>query len=217
MTRTVSFAASIQSFKSAELTNDEWNTETLREMTDVIREAVELGSIPSTHLDILSEILRALLIDELSQVTAVSIDLIALTYFDKTLDAILSHAARNIAIADPSIQGILSRATSLQHKWQQRFKERYETYEPNNLLYTRGSFHLPNSLHTMEQKMLTSSSYFTIDDVRIKDMWERALQGLSLSAEDWKADQVWLATYHEPISHQQGDLGFEVGRCTTHS
>jgi hypothetical protein len=123
VTRSASIAASVQSFKSTDFANDEWNTETLREMTDVVREALQSGSIPSVHLEILSEILKALLIDEQSQSTAVGIDLIALTYFDKTLDAILSHTSRNIAIAEPRSQEVFLRATSLQHKWQQRLKE----------------------------------------------------------------------------------------------
>ncbi len=125
MTRSASVAASIQSFKPTDFANDEWNIETLREMTDVVREALQSGYIPSAHLEILSEILKALLIDEQNQSTAVGIDLIALTYFDKTLDAILSHTNRNIAIPEPRIQEVCSWATSLQHKWQQRLKERY--------------------------------------------------------------------------------------------
>jgi len=125
VTRSASIAASVQSFKSTDFANDEWNTETLREMTDVVREALQSGSIPIVHLEILSEILKALLIDEQSQSTAVGIDLIALTYFDKTVDAILSHTSRNIAIAEPRSQEVFLRATSLQHKWQQRLKERY--------------------------------------------------------------------------------------------
>ncbi|KAE9374716.1 hypothetical protein N431DRAFT_405640 [Stipitochalara longipes BDJ] len=177
MTRSASVAASIQSFRSAEYMNDEWDTETLREMTDVVREALQLGSIPSANLEILSEILKALLIDEQNQSTAVGIDVIALTYFDKTLDAILSHTNQNIAIAEASIQEIFSRATSLQHKWQQRFKERY----------------------------------FTIDDIRLKHMKDGALQGLSLNVGDWKTEQIWSVIYNQPISNQQGDLGFEVG------
>ncbi|PMD43587.1 hypothetical protein L207DRAFT_564238 [Hyaloscypha variabilis F] len=177
VTRSASIAASVQSFKSTDFANDEWNTETLREMTDVVREALQSGSIPSVHLEILSEILKALLIDEQSQSTAVGIDLIALTYFDKTLDAILSHTSRNIAIAEPRSQEVFLRATSLQHKWQQRLKERY----------------------------------FTIDDIRIKDMKERALRGLSLNVADWRTDQMWSVTSNKPISLQQGDLGFEVG------
>lgn len=93
-------------------------------MTDVVREALQLGSIPEAHLEILSEILKAFLIDEQACSTAVSLEMVALTYFDKTLDAILAQITKTIAVAEPSIQEIFSRTTSLQHKWQQRFKER---------------------------------------------------------------------------------------------
>jgi hypothetical protein len=126
ITRSASVAASMQSFKSVESTNDDWNIDTLREMTDVVREAVPLGSIASAHLEILSEILKALLMDEQACSSAVSLEVVALTYLDKTLDAILAQTTKNIALAEPSIQEVFSRATSLQHRWQQRFKERSE-------------------------------------------------------------------------------------------
>lgn len=114
-------------------TNDDWNADTLREMTDVVREALQLGPIPGAHLEVLSEILKALLIDELNQSTAVSLELIALTYFDKTLDAILSQTTKNIVIADPTVQEIFSCATSLQHRWQQRFKEKWVLIVPQGM------------------------------------------------------------------------------------
>jgi hypothetical protein len=114
----------MRSYRSVEYTDDDWNFETLREMTDLVREALPLGSIPSASLEILSEILKALLIDEQGQINAVDLDMVALTYFDKTLDTILSQTTKNIAAAEPSVQELFSRATSLQHRWQQRFKER---------------------------------------------------------------------------------------------
>jgi hypothetical protein len=123
MTRSTSIAASVESYRSVRSTDEDWNLETLRELTDVLREALQLGSPPSANLEILSEILKAFLFDEQSKSTAVGLDLIAMTYFDKTLDAILSQTTKNMAISEASSQEIFSRATSLQHKWQQRFKE----------------------------------------------------------------------------------------------
>jgi len=72
-------------------------------------------------------------------------------------------------------------------------------------------------LYAMEYEVVTSSRYFTIDDIRIKDMKERALRGLSLNVADWRTDQMWSVTSNKPISLQQGDLGFEVGRYTINS
>jgi hypothetical protein len=63
MTRSTSIAASVESYRSVQSTEDDWNIETLREMTDVVREALQLGSLPSAPLEILSEILKALLFD----------------------------------------------------------------------------------------------------------------------------------------------------------
>lgn len=93
-------------------------------MTDLVREALPLGSIPSASVETLSEILKALLIDEQGLSNTVGLDTVALTYFDKALDAILSQTTRTTAFADPVIQELFLRATSLQHRWQQRFKER---------------------------------------------------------------------------------------------
>jgi hypothetical protein len=123
MTRSTSIAASVKSYRSIQSTEDDWNIETLREMTDVVREALQLRSALGAHVETLSEILKALLFDEHTKRFAVSLDLIALTYLDKTLDAIVSETTKNMA--EPSIQEIFSRATSLRHKWQQRFKEKY--------------------------------------------------------------------------------------------
>jgi hypothetical protein len=114
----------MQSYRSYDCAEDDWNIETLREMTDLVREALPLGSIPSASVETLSEILKALLIDEQGLSNTVGLDTVALTYFDKTLDAILSQTTRNTALAEPGIQELFLRATSLQHRWQQRFKER---------------------------------------------------------------------------------------------
>jgi hypothetical protein len=54
--------------------------------------------------------------------------------------------------------------------------------------------------------------YFSIDDVRIKDIRENTLHDLTLNEQDWKTGQMWLVGHNETISHHQGDLGFEVGR-----
>lgn len=59
---------------------------------------------------------------------------------------------------------------------------------------------------------LNMGRYFSIDDVRIKDIRENTLHDLTLNEQDWKTGQMWLVGHNEPISHQQGDLGFEVGR-----
>jgi hypothetical protein len=114
----------MQSYRSNDCAEDDWNIETLREMTDLVREALPLGPIPSASVETLSEILKALLIDEQRLSNTVGLDTVALTYFDKTLDAILSQTTRNTALADPGTQELFLRATSLQHRWQQRFKER---------------------------------------------------------------------------------------------
>jgi hypothetical protein len=125
MTRSVSVTgSSIQSFRSVD-DLDEWNIETLRDMTDVVREALRMGSIPNAETEILSEILTAFLVDEQTMQSAVDINLIALTYFDKLLDAIINHISQDIAEEEPRLLEIQSRARSLQHRWQQRFKEKY--------------------------------------------------------------------------------------------
>jgi hypothetical protein len=102
---------------------DEWNIETLREMTDVVREALRTGSIPSAEMEILTEILAVLFNDELSMNNMVDIHLIALTYFDKLLDAIMTHIPQDVTMEE-GLPDIQSRATSLQLKWKQRLKEK---------------------------------------------------------------------------------------------
>jgi hypothetical protein len=54
--------------------------------------------------------------------------------------------------------------------------------------------------------------YFSIDDYRIKNIRQQALHDLTLDLEDWKTGQPWLVEQNEPISHKEGDLGFEPGR-----
>ncbi len=93
-------------------------------MTDIVREALPLGSIPSGSVETLSEILKALLIDEQGLSNTVGLNTVALTYFDKTLDVILSQIPRSTAFSDLGMQELFLRATSLQYRWQQRFKER---------------------------------------------------------------------------------------------
>jgi hypothetical protein len=182
ITRSASVEGSIRSFRSVDDLGDDWNIDTLREMADVVREALRMGSIPIGEVEILSEILTVLLIDEQAMYNAVDLNLIALTYFDKLLEAIISKTTKD---TDPRLQAIHTRATSLQHRWQQRFKEKY----------------------------------FSIDDHRINDMRHRALRDLTpnlslpINLEDWKiGNQLWLVAKNEPISHKEGDLGFEPGR-----
>jgi hypothetical protein len=93
-------------------------------MTDVVREALRAGSIPSAEMEILTEILTVLFNDELSMNNMVDIHLIALTYFDKLLDAIIAHIPQESTMEEVLLD-VQSRATSLQHKWQQRFKEKW--------------------------------------------------------------------------------------------
>lgn len=184
ITRSASVEGSVRSFRSIDVLGDEWNIDTLREMTDVVREALRTGFIPTGEMEILCEILTVLLIDEQAMHNAVSLNCIALTYFDKALEAIMSKSTKDIAADEPRYQEIHAKATSLQHRWQQRFKERY----------------------------------FSIDEYRINDMRSRALRDLSLNLpidlehlRDLEG-QLWLVTKSEPISHKEGDLGFESGR-----
>jgi hypothetical protein len=66
--------------------------------------------------------------------------------------------------------------------------------------------------------ILTSGRYFSIDYIRIKDIEKGALRGVTLNVEEgWNNDKMWLVAHNEPVSHQQGNLGFEVGRYTIHS
>ena len=93
-------------------------------MTDAVREALKGGSIPENAMDTLFELLRAVLVDE-EGTKPVDLKLVALSYFDKLLDAIvMSPKSRNIEKTDRLFKDIYGKATALQHKWQQRFKEK---------------------------------------------------------------------------------------------
>jgi hypothetical protein len=59
---------------------------------------------------------------------------------------------------------------------------------------------------------LSLGRYFSIDDVRIKDIRENTLHDLTLNEQDWKTGPMWLVGHNKPISHRQGDIGFGVGR-----
>jgi chemotaxis regulatin CheY-phosphate phosphatase CheZ len=153
-------------------------------MTDAVRQALRKGSIPNGELEILAEILTVLLIDEQAVQNAVDLNCIALTYFDRLLEAIISRTSKEIAANEPQFEEIHAKAATLQHRWQQRFKERY----------------------------------FSIDGYRIKDMRSRALRDLTLNLSmdlehlrDLEG-KLWLVSRNEPISHKEGDLGFETGR-----
>jgi hypothetical protein len=182
ITRSASVEGSVRSFRSVDDLGDDWNVETLREMTDVVREALRTGFIPKGEMEILSEILTVLLIDEQAMHNAVDLNCIALTYFDKVLEAIMSKSAKDIAAEEPHYQEIHAKATSLQHRWQQRFKERYFSIDE-----------------------------YRINDMRSRALRDLTLN-LPTNLEDWKPEQLWLVTKSEPISHKEGGLGFESGR-----
>lgn len=81
-----------------------------------------------------------------------------------------------------------------------------------NVLQSAVDSNLPSVRVNVPRVALNLSRYFSIDDVRIKDIRENTLHDLTLNEQDWKTGQIWLVGHNEPISHQQGDLGFEVGR-----
>jgi len=123
-TRSASVEGSIHSFRPLEDLGEEWNVETLRDMTDVVRDALNRGSFPTQEMEVLSEILRVFLIDEQSTQRAPDLSIIIESRVDKCIEAINKTNSSIMADA-PRFHEILMRASSLQHKWQARFKDKY--------------------------------------------------------------------------------------------
>lgn len=168
------------SFRSGDDTGEEWNMDTFLEMTNTVREALKTGFIPSAEAEIISELLSVLLADEKAQQNLVDLDLVMQTHLDKFLEDVVK--VKDEFAQESRFREIITRANSLQRKWQQRFKE----------------------------------EYFEIDEERTRRMKSTGiLRGLQLNPGDWTTTQVWQVSKNEPISHTEGDLGFDPGRYWT--
>ena len=183
ITRSVSIQGSVRSSKSYEELDEEWNAETLFEMTNVVREALKYLRIPNAESEALANILKYMLIDEQTP-TEVSLKLISYCRLDKLLEDLHSFRDRMIKENRDSEIGqrfdeVLGRASSLEYKWQQRFK----------------------------------TAYFSLDSERIKDMMKNgSLQDLVLNPMYKKGLDIWKVNSNKGFADKEGDLGFHAGK-----
>jgi hypothetical protein len=176
------------STKSYEELGEEWNAETLLEMTNMVREALKFGRMPNLEKEALADILRFMLIDEQTP-REVPLKLIFYSRLDKLLEDLHSFKDRMIkenrdSEIDLRFNEVLSRASSLEYKWQQRFR----------------------------------TAYFCLDSERIKNMMEHgSLQGLLLNPVYKKGLGIWNLDWNKGFAEKEfpdkeGDLGFHAGQ-----
>lgn len=102
----------------------------LLELSDTARATLKISSIPGKDLETLDTILEVMLADELSS-QATELSVIARSRFDKLIEELVTD--KKHLTGSPRLADIISKASSLQHKWQQRFKAAYFSIDEDRL------------------------------------------------------------------------------------
>ena len=123
--RSESLGGSAKSFRSQDDDKDEWDAQQLLGMTDTVREALRVGSIPSHDLEVLCYLLGTMLDDEHAPGKAVDLTLISNSCLDKLVEDLQKCVLTLVTGDDACFKEILARACTLEHKWQQRLKSAY--------------------------------------------------------------------------------------------
>ncbi|KAH7321648.1 hypothetical protein BKA65DRAFT_540825 [Rhexocercosporidium sp. MPI-PUGE-AT-0058] len=115
---------SIRSFGSSLGDDGDWDFDSLLDMTNEVRVALNTkGIVPTSNIEELSLLLDALLRDELSPRPSTEIDLVIQTRFDQLLKEILG-SSKTMCI-DRDQEAIFIKSRSLKRKWERRFKGVY--------------------------------------------------------------------------------------------
>jgi hypothetical protein len=108
-----------------------WSSDVLLEMTNVVRESLKIVSIQDRDMGRLDELFQIMLAMEGSP-RATTLPLIFHSRFDKLLEE-FAGLGRKVLADDPQLSVLASLATSLQLKWQQRFREDYFALDAERL------------------------------------------------------------------------------------
>jgi deoxyadenosine/deoxycytidine kinase len=106
--------------------HDGWDAATLLEFSDALRQVLRESAIPEHKLSDLDALLGLMLADERSSDRAIDLSIIVHARWDKLLEDLLNYKKKfEDPNSDDQIQELVAKASSLEHRWQQRFKIEY--------------------------------------------------------------------------------------------
>lgn len=119
----------------------EWTPSLLLEMTDLVRELLKIVRPQSFNPGPLDKLIQAMLDDEDSS-HPISLSIIAVSHFDKLVDDLVGFP-KEFLVNEPELAAACAGASSLQLKWQQRFKGAYFALDTDRLrnLKEEGALH----------------------------------------------------------------------------
>jgi hypothetical protein len=113
--------------------HDGWDATTLLEFSDALRQVLRESAIPEHKLSDLDALLGLMLADERSSDRAVDLGVIVHARWDKLLEDLLNYQMLENSNSDDQIQELVAKASSLEHRWQQRFKTEYFVIDDRRL------------------------------------------------------------------------------------
>ena len=131
ITRSVSQDGSVIAIDDGQ-SSDGWDPTTLLEFSDALRQVLHEFTIPGNKLKDLDALLGLMLSDERHIDRAVDLNVIVHAHWDKLLHDLLSYQGR-LEQSDDQLKELLSKASSLEHRWQQRFKTGYFAIDDERL------------------------------------------------------------------------------------
>lgn len=118
-----------------------WDPIILLELSNAVRATLKTAEIPGRDLDALEKLLEVMLADEQSP-QPTDLGVISISRFDKLLEALIGCDTKYLT-EEAKLAAIISKASSLQHKWQQRFRASYFSIDEDRLksLKVNGALH----------------------------------------------------------------------------
>lgn len=118
-----------------------WDPLILLELSNVVRAILRITQIPDRNKVPLEQLLEVMLGDENSR-QPIELRIISTSRFDKLLEDLIEYNIQD-QTDDLRVAAIVSKASSLQLKWQQRFKAAYFSIDEDRLKFLKaeGALH----------------------------------------------------------------------------